>query len=48
MAQRGATAVVVLGVKALICGWLVNHIGKVDVNLAVFLRTTGAAAGRAS
>jgi hemerythrin len=42
MAERGATAQVVLGTKDLIRGWLVNHIGSIDVRLAAFLRSQAA------
>jgi hemerythrin len=44
MGPRGATSLVVLGTKDLIGGWLVNHVGTVDVKLAAHLRQHGAAA----
>jgi hemerythrin len=48
MAAKGATAQVVLDVKDLIRGWLVNHIGSIDVQLATFLRAKGTAASSTS
>jgi hemerythrin len=45
---KGATAMVVLDIKDLIRGWLVNHIGTVDVKLAGFLNGKETATGRAS
>ena len=41
MAEHGATSLVVLGVKDLIRGWLVNHIGTVDVKLAAHVKQRG-------
>ncbi len=43
LAEKGPTAKVVLDTKDLIRGWLVEHIGTVDVKLANFLRTARAA-----
>ena len=37
MSAHGPTAVVVLDIKDLIRGWLVQHIGTVDVKLASYL-----------
>jgi hemerythrin len=41
MAEQGATSLVVLGAKDLIRGWLVTHVGTVDVKLAAHLRQPG-------
>jgi hemerythrin len=46
MAEKGATSLVVLGTKDLIRGWLVNHIGTVDQQLAAHLRGQAARAAR--
>lgn len=42
MTGKGATAMVVLDIKDLIRGWLVDHIGSVDTKLAAFLRSQAA------
>ena len=36
--ERGATSLVVLDLRDLLRGWLVNHVCTVDVQLAAFLR----------
>jgi len=43
LTERGAVAQVVLQTKDLIRGWLVGHIGTVDVKLAEYLRSARAA-----
>ena len=43
LAEKGPTAKVVLDLKDLIRGWLVQHISTVDVKLAAFLRAARAA-----
>jgi hemerythrin len=45
---KGATAMVVLDIKDLIRGWLVNHVSTVDVKLAGFLNAKEPATGRAA
>ncbi len=42
MDTKGASALVVLGTKDLIRGWLVNHVGSVDAKLAAFLKARAA------